>query len=246
MGAPGHTSERGRCAIPGSPAPSRLLWTAAPWASPWSFPLVAYDVPAVPGPPPVPPSAPNLLVSPPVSARPSAPPGGRPIFRPSGIPLGPWESRLSVLWLHRTPSSSQGPSWLGRAGTGPPASPAGDCYHAPTLPPSILQRVPGQRSTECTPLPVHAIHATFYQDVFLGNLVGGVSLIHSVMSIQINSRLCQFKNRLNSWYLNCLNKLFYIRWEGYDHHNGHKVMRPQWYMSNQYLHVLLMKWCCSV
>ena len=36
--------------------------------------------------------------------------GGRRSFPPSGTPPGPWALQRGVLWWHRTPSSSQGPS----------------------------------------------------------------------------------------------------------------------------------------
>ena len=45
----------------------------APRARPRSLPLVAFNVPALPGPPPVPLSAPPMHVSPPGAARPAVP-----------------------------------------------------------------------------------------------------------------------------------------------------------------------------
>ena len=94
LGSQGHTAGRGRCTIPVTPAPSRLLWTAALSARPLYLLPVAVDLCVGLGPLPLLPPVHPLLAVGPVAEPPSDPPRGRPSGLPSGNPPFPLSAAM--------------------------------------------------------------------------------------------------------------------------------------------------------
>ena len=137
------------------------MWKAAPSAILPSLLHVAFNGCLGPGLP---------LRSPPGTPLPSGrsvpmsfPPGGRQSGPPSETPLGPWALQWGVLWWHRMPSSSQGPSSLDQGGPVPHVSQVGGWPLSPVFPllgpgrGSVWRFPPGWRRLWCRRWPATQI-----------------------------------------------------------------------------------------